>query len=330
MQISGVYVNAVGTYLPEVRAAPSKDDDTMTGAAVAGDLPAVEMALRASRQALARSGRPADSFGLLFYVEVYHCGPDGWCPQAYLQRHLLSGSALAVGVRQGCNGVFGAMELAAGHLPGLGGERAAMIVAADNLDSPLLDRWTALKGYCMGDGATALVLSTVPGFARLRSVTSTTVPELEELHRGKEPLHPSSLATGRHTDFQERNDFFVNSGNFTNDLILKLIGTGREVVSRALDEAGIGLDQVTRVAPFNAPWSNLEVYLTPLGLTPEMTTWEYGRSVGHSASDHLLAFEHLLTTGELRPGDHLLMFGVGPGVNLAAAVIEIVDAVPWS
>jgi 3-oxoacyl-[acyl-carrier-protein] synthase III len=330
VRVSGIFVNAVGSYLPELHVAPRKDDDTMTGAAVAGSRPAVEMALCACRQALDRSGRPADSFAMLLYAEVYHSGPDGWCPQAYLQRHLLGGDVLAVGIRQGCNGVFGAMELAAGHLLALGGDRAAMIVAADNLDSPLLDRWTALDGYCMGDGAAALVLSSTGGFARLRSVTSATIAELEELHRGNEPLHPSSLATGRPTSFQERSDAFVNSGKFTDELVLKLIGTTRQVVSRALDEAGIGIDQVTRVAPFNGPWSNLEVYLTPLGLTREISTWEYGRAIGHSAGDHLLAFDHLLATGELGPGDHLLMLGAGPGVNLAAAVIEIVDPAPWS
>ncbi|MFC5183706.1 ketoacyl-ACP synthase III family protein [Actinomadura harenae] len=329
MRTPDIFVNAVGTFLPELRPAPSADDDTMTGAAVGGDLPAVEMALNASRQALERSGASPDSFDTLLYVEVYHSGPDGWYPHAYLQRHLLGGDMLAATIGQGCNGVFGALELAAGRLGALGGDRSAMIVAADNLDSPLLDRWTALTGYCMGDGATALVLSTVPGFARLRSVTSSTVTELEELHRGKEPLHPSGLVTGQPTDFQARSDAFIGGGGFTDDLILKLIRTTEEVVTRALDEAGIGMEQVTRVAPFHGPWSNLEVYLSPLGLTRDRTTWEYGRAVGHSACDHLLGFDHLLSTGGLRPGDHLLMFGVGPGVNLAAAVIEIVDGAPW-
>jgi 3-oxoacyl-[acyl-carrier-protein] synthase III len=39
--------------------------------------------------------------------------------------------------------------------------------------------------------------------------------------------------------------------------------------------------------------------------------------------------DHLLSRRELAPGDHLLLCGLGPGLNLAAAVIEILDLPPW-
>jgi 3-oxoacyl-[acyl-carrier-protein] synthase III len=61
----------------------------------------------------------------------------------------------------------------------------------------------------------------------------------------------------------------------------------------------------------------------------EQTTWEWGRSIGHSANDHLFALDHLLTQRELKAGDHLLLIGVGPGLNLATAVIEIMDQPQW-
>ena len=113
----------------------------------------------------------------------------------------------------------------------------------------------------MGDGATALVLSRAPGFARLKSVTSSTVTELEELHRGNEPLHPSSLVAGRRTDFQGRADDFLASGKYSQDVVMRLLKTTREVVFRALDQAAVTVSDVTRMAAFNGPKANLEVHL---------------------------------------------------------------------
>lgn len=329
MKTDGIFINSLGTYLPELVPAEAPEDGGMTGAAVAGDTPAVTMALDATRQALARWGQSTDLLALLLFVEVNHPGPDSWPPHAYLQRHAVGGHVLAAGIRQGCNGLFGALELAAGHLQVLPAGKAAVITTADNVESSLLDRWTALDGYCMGDGATALVLSRTPGFARLCSVTSTTVADLEGLHRGDEPLHPSNVITGQPTDFQRRGDEFILKGGFTTDLAIRMVKTVVDVATRAMDEAGIGTADVTKLVLFNGPWHEIEVYVDSLGLPAERTTWEWGRAIGHSPSDHVLAIDHLLSDGELAPGDHLLICGTGPGLNLAAAVVEILEVPAW-
>jgi 3-oxoacyl-[acyl-carrier-protein] synthase III len=329
MKTDGIFINALGTYLPELVAAQAPEEGAMTGAAVAGDRPAVTMALDATRQALDRWGQSTDLLALLLFVEVNHPGPDSWPPHAYLQRHAVGGHVLAAGIRQGCNGLFGALELAAGHLQVLPAGKAAVITTADNVESSLLDRWTALDGYCMGDGATALVLSREPGFARLCSVTSTTIAELEELHRGDEPLHPSNVVTGQPTSFQRRGDELILRGGFGLDMAMRMIKTVIEVATRALDEAGIGIADVTKLVLYNGPWNDISVYLDSLGVPAERSTWEWGRGIGHSPNDHVLAIDHLLSQGELAPGDHLLVCGLGPGLNLAAAVIEIQEAPAW-
>jgi 3-oxoacyl-[acyl-carrier-protein] synthase III len=329
MKTDGIFINSLGTYLPELVAAQAPDEGAMTGAAVAGDRPAVIMALDATRQALGRWGQSTDLLALLLFVEVNHPGPDSWPPHAYLQRHAVGGHVLAAGIRQGCNGLFGALELAAGHLQVLPAGKAAVITTADNVESSLLDRWTALDGYCMGDGATALVLSREPGFARLCSVTSTTIAELEELHRGDEPLHPSNVVTGQPTSFQRRGDELILRGGFGLEMGVRMVKTVIEVATRALDEAGIGIADVTKLLLYNGPWNDISVYLDSLGVPVERSTWEWGRGIGHSPNDHVLALDHLLSQGELAPGDHLLVCGLGPGLNLAAAVIEIQEAPAW-
>jgi len=327
----GIFINATGAYLPDIVSVPDADENSMAGVAVAGQISSIEMGLEATREALARWGESVSRLALLFYTDIYHTGPDGWPPQSYLQRHAVGGHVLAAEVRQGCNGVFGALELAAAYLQALPEPRSAVIVSAANLDTPLLDRFTAMPGFLMGDGATCLIIGRTPGFARLRSVTSLTVPELEQLWRGGEPLHPAGAAVGRPLDLGARMEqFSVIGGGFTPSMARTLGAAYAQTVSRALDEAGIGVQDVTRVATTNEPRPKLEERLKSIGLRPESSTWSFSRNVGHSASDQLFAFDHLLNGGELSKGDYFLMIGIGPGMSFAAAVIEMIDEPPWT
>ncbi|SBT42745.1 ketoacyl-ACP synthase III family protein [Micromonospora auratinigra] len=341
MRVTDIYLTGLGVHLPEVVEmttaveqgwfdATQAEQTGLTGAAVAGEVSGPEMALDATRQALTRAGQDPAGVDLLLYVDVYHSGPDGWLPQSYLQKHLLGGDLTAVGVRQGCNGIFGALELAASHLMADPGRGPALVVAADNLSSPLLNRWQALPGVVMGDAASAVVLSREEGFARLRSICSTTITELEGLHRGDEPLYPASTPAGRPLNFITRFVQFNQAGGMGPDGALLFVKTMDEVVGRALDEAGIDAGRIARVAFNNGARASVEDRVVPLGFTMEQSTWEYGRRLGHlGASDQLVSMDHLLDTGELGPGDHLLLLGLGPGVSIAAAVVEILAVPPW-
>lgn len=331
MRTPGIFINATGAYLPDIVSVPDADEDSMAGVAIAGQISAIEMGLEATRQALGRWGESTDLLALLLYTDIYHTGPDGWPPQSYLQHHAVGGHVLAAEVRQGCNGVFGALELAAGYLLAQPEPRSAVIVSASNLDTPHLDRYKAMPGFLMGDGATSVIVGRTPGFARLLSVTSLTVPELEQLWRGTLPLHPSGVATGSPLDLGARIEQFTAVGGGFTPSMGKMLGAAyAEAVGRALDEAGITIQEVTRVATTNEPRPKLEERLKGIGVPPECATWSFSRNIGHSASDHLFAFDHLLCQGELTKGDHLLMIGIGPGISFAAAVIEMVDEPAWT
>jgi 3-oxoacyl-[acyl-carrier-protein] synthase III len=82
-----------------------------------------------------------------------------------------------------------------------------------------------------------------------------------------------------------------------------------DIVDRALDEAGITREDLTKVAYITYSRELVEgACMTPLGLPMERSTWDYGRTVGHcGASDQLLSLDHVLETGELGPGDHILL-----------------------
>ncbi|MFI9596419.1 ketoacyl-ACP synthase III family protein [Nonomuraea sp. NPDC052265] len=237
-------------------------------------------------------------------------------------------------MRQGCNGMFIALELAAGHLDAAPGRRVALLVSADNYGTPLMDRWRMGPGYIGGDAAGALVLSKDGGFARLMSVCTTTVAEAEELHRGSEPLFPPGVTVGRRMSFAARNEQFRQQVMPRGEATAALFNIQRalmEIVERVLDESGIEARDLTRVAFMNYSEEIVEQRcMALLDLPMSRSTWDYGRTIGHcGASDQVLSLDHLLMTGQLGPGDHLLMLGTGPGVTVSGAVIRIIETPQW-
>ncbi|AXK33368.1 3-oxoacyl-ACP synthase [Streptomyces armeniacus] len=349
MRTTDVFVKGIGVCLPEpvsvewavaqgLHPAGSAAAHGLTGATVAGDVPAPEMALRAAEDACKRGGQRPDEVDLLLYTDTWHQGPDGWQPQYYLQRHLVGDGVLAVETQHGCNGMFSALELAAAYLGADDARRAALIVSADNYGTPLVDRWNAGPGFVVGDAAASVVLSRDEGFARLLSVGSVTVPDGEELHRAGEPLFPPGATTGSTMDFNVRAAAFLaeakaraSAAGGGPSLWLRVHQKLAESVHRALAEADVELADIARVIFMNNDRETVgERCMGALGLPLSKSTWEYGRTVGHlGASDQIVSLNHLLETGELGPGDRVLLAGMAPGVTLSSAVVEIVGTPPW-
>lgn len=343
MRLDDVFVAGVGVYLPE----PMSAEDAVAqglydpveaagsgwlGAAVAGDVPAPDMAVHAARQALARSGHDAADIALLLHAGVMQQGPDGWPSHSYVQQRVIGGDAPAVELKQGCNGGLGGLELASCFLTATG-RTAALVSCSDNFGPPHFDRWRYASGASLnrasiaGDAGSAVVLSRRAGFARLRSVSSMSVPRLEEMYRSGMPMFPpgtkadvgSRLAHYRSVD----PDAFAAAKD-------ALARARTEVCKRAMDDAGVDPSRITRVTHvFSGSAGYIEAVLGPLGITPDRGMLDLGRQVGHlGCSDHFVAMDHLLTTGQAGPGDHLLMISNG-GTSLTGAVVEIVEPPSW-
>lgn len=336
MRTPGIFVGGLGTFVPETTTVedaveqglyPAEDIamHQLGGAAIAGDLPAPEMALRAAQDAMKRGGHEPHDLNLLLYVPTWHQGPEGWMPHSYLQRYLVGGNVRAVEVRQGCNGMFAALELAAGHLLADDDHTGALIVAADNYGTPLLDRWRSNLGFVLGDAASAVVLTKRPGIAQLLSVCALTAPEAEEVHRGGEPLFPPSITLGQELDFAARINYHLQEQTPVIAALAEAQELMPAVAQQAMSEAGVEIDDITKVAFMNYSREVVEQRcMAPLGLPMSRSTWEFGRNLGHcGASDHLLALEHVIRTGELVAGDHLLWLAMGPGVEFASAVFRV-------
>jgi 3-oxoacyl-[acyl-carrier-protein] synthase-3/clorobiocin biosynthesis protein CloN2 len=342
MPLPGLFISGIGTFVPEIVQVTDAIEQglctaaevagiEMTGAAVAGDIPAPEMALSAAKDALRHSSGSVDDIGLLAYMDVWHQGPDCWHPQYYLQRYLVGGDALAVELRQGCNVLFCAMELASGYMRGFPTRGDALLVSADNFGTPRMDRWRSAP-FFLGDAAAALVLSSKGGFAEVLAMGTVSVPELEHEHRAGEVMFPPGATTGDPVNFRARENTFNELAKTDGELRIAWLNVHRRMlrlVSRVLAEADIKFDDISRAIFTNLTPASIEHrWMDILRLKMDKSTWDYGKTVGHTgASDPVLSLHHLLRTGQLTAGNHVVMGSVGSAGTVSCAVVRIL-AVP--
>ncbi|EPX55898.1 3-oxoacyl-ACP synthase III [Cystobacter fuscus DSM 2262] len=344
MKTPGVFIGATGAYLPDRVPVERAVAQGLLGEAearrygiqsvtMAGDLPAPEMALRASRQAMQRAGQDPAALSLLLYVSTWYQGPHGWCPQYYVQKHTGSGQATAAEVRQACMGMFCACELAAAHLMASPEHTASLITSADNYNTPKIDRWRSTPHAPLGDGACALLLTRKSGFARLEAINSVTLPQYEDRHRGSIPLFPPEATLDTGLDLGKVKEQWLSTTRVDpREMATLVTRTMLEVVDKTLREANLDMSEITRIAFVN--WSEERVReraAVPLGLPMSRLTWEYGRTIGHiGASDQVLSLDHLLVSGELNAGDNLLLLGTGVGANIACMAVRILHRPHWA
>ncbi|MEU8041184.1 ketoacyl-ACP synthase III family protein [Streptosporangium sp. NPDC049078] len=341
MRVDDIYLAGVGTYLPPVVTTEhavgrswydraDREASGMEAVMVAGETPAPEMAARAAQVALRRSGHGPDDFGALLHSDSYHQGPDGWSAPHYVLRRTLDRPITALEIRQGCLGMIASLEMAAHRLiadRGRDRKDAVLLTAGDNFSAPGVDRWRASRMFLLADGGAAAVVSRRGGFARVLAFGTVSNPGMEELHRGGEVIFPPGVTIGRSLNFEERSDYWRRQwaagiappmGHFGECVA--------EAADRALEEAGISMEKVTRVCHTAFARNSLEaMFLDPLEIDADRGLWDFTRRIGHAgAADPFIGLEHLWTSGQVVPGDHVLLIGSAPGMEAGCVVLEII------
>ncbi|MGN5637011.1 ketoacyl-ACP synthase III family protein [Streptomyces sp. AC154] len=340
MKVDNVFLAGIGTFLPErVTTAHAvangwydeelRTESGMISVGVAGETPAPEMAIAAAREAVKRSEHTPDEFAALLHTPVHHQGPEIWSAPHYVLHRTLDRPVPAMEIRQGCLGMIQSMRLAAQWLNTAGGQDAVLVTAGDNFSTANIDRWRVSSHYLLGDGGSAAVLSRRDGFARLLAVHSVSCPEAEILHRGGEPLFPPSITVGRRLDLEERSDHI--RAQWAGGVAPPLFHLGdlvTEVVDQVLADSGLRMDDITKVAHSAVALDQIRFgFLDPLGIDEERGTWGFNRTLGHSAgTDQIAGLEHLLDTGQAGPGDRVLLLAAAVGMEVGAAVVEILAA----
>jgi 3-oxoacyl-[acyl-carrier-protein] synthase-3 len=266
---------------------------------------------------------------LLLHAVVLSAGIDVWNVGSYIQGHLLTTRCQLAEVRSACGGALVALDLACSYLQSHN-EPAALITASDCWPAPF-DRWGADSSTVFGDGAGALVLSRERGFARVRSIATTTDPELEGLHRGNERFN----AFGQSLDLDRRAREFIRAmaaalgktegearAEIWRRFRVGLVGA----VSQATADAGVSVADVEHVVlEFAGAHYSKRLYFDPLGLDASRTTFEVGLRIGHlGAADVIVGLHQLLASGRVRPRDRVLVIGDAAGFMWSAAVLEVI------
>jgi 3-oxoacyl-[acyl-carrier-protein] synthase-3 len=336
MKFDDLYFSGLGTWLPPamtgeqaVRAGLCErellDATGMSAVAVddSGVVPA-EMAARAARIALERSGATSGDVGLILYAHLYDQGNELWSAASYLQRRVVGNRCPAIELRQVSNGGMAGLDLATAHLAARPESRSVLICSADRFAEPGFDRWRTDPGTVYADGGVAAVLTRGHGFARLASLVLVSDPDLEGMHRGGEAHGVGLVSTDRPLDLGAHKRNFLRQVGRSYP-VGRVAAGQRQVVETALAEAGCELEKISRVVLPRFGRRRLETnFLRNLGLTLEHTTWDWNRSVGHlGAGDLFAGLEHIVTSGTLEPGDRCLLLGVGAGFTWWCAVVEI-------
>jgi 3-oxoacyl-[acyl-carrier-protein] synthase-3 len=292
---------------------------------------AAEMAVTAARVALRRAGSSGTDIELMVHADTYHQGQDLWPVASYIQRETVRNTCSAIEIRQMSSGGMAAIDLATAYLLTRPQRCDVLLTTADRFCRPGIDRWSTDPGTPYADGATALVLSTRGGYARLRSIVMYADSELEQVHRGDEPFSPAPFTHRIPVDFEAAKNAFMRRYGLSY-AINRVNGSQRSTVKQALAEADLELAEVDWVVLPHFGYRRLEsMYFRELGIDPARTCWGWSRTVGHlGAGDQYAGFGHLVDTGQARPGQTCLLIGIGAGYTWGAAVLEILDCPDWT
>jgi 3-oxoacyl-[acyl-carrier-protein] synthase III len=331
-----LYVSGAGSELAEQATLESalaeglcrKADVWRTGVrsvCVSRSLSGPELAVRAARRAVAGAGVAPSEVDLVLHASTYHQGHDLWSAASYVQRESLGNACPSMEVRQLSNGGLAALELGASYLAAAPDRRhSALVTTGDRFAAPGFDRFATDPGTICGDAGTALVLSTVDGFARLVSVVTVSDPGLEVMGRGEDPFSDAPLQARPTIDVGVHRPHLLRSIGMT-EMLERMVSGAQESFRTALDEAKIDAGDVRRfVLPNLGAPKVAAQFLEPLDIDPARTTQDWGLGLGHlGAGDQIAGLAHLHDEGLLASGDVCVLVGAGGGFTWSTAVLEM-------
>lgn len=313
-----IYLSGLGTEVPTPHPVtdPPLAGTGITSLACA-DEPAHELAARAGRRALAAAGTDPFSVDRLFYASSFDPIAPLWPPASYVADQLgVVGPTLRLD--QVSNSGMAALQLAVELLAGPSAASVLVATGERHVD-PYIDRWHSDPGTVFGDGGTAAVLSHEPGPAIVRAVHTVSDPWLEGMHRpgdGESPHDRVDLGAHKRRFMRER-----GSGE-----TLRRLARGQGLaVEGTVKQARVAIGDVAWWVLPNLGLRRLQSALIgPYEVPLERTTWEWGRTVGHlGPGDQLYGLERLLASGRTRPGELVLLVGIGSGFTWTCALVEI-------
>jgi 3-oxoacyl-[acyl-carrier-protein] synthase-3 len=273
--------------------------------AAEGEL-ASDLALVASRRALEAAGLAASDLDMIIVATTT---PDMIFPSTacILQDKLGLRGGAAFDVQAVCSGFVYALSVADAMIR-VGNARNVLVVGAE-VYSHILDWSDRRTCVLFGDGAGAAVL----------------VPSAE----------PGVLATRLHADGSQRDILSVpgqvRDGQVTGRPFVQMDGQAvfkfavhalTNVADEALAAAHLTRSAIDWLIPHQANLRIMDATAKRLGVPPERVVVTVDRHANTSAASVPLALDEAVRDGRIRPGQHVMMLGVGGGFTWGAALVR--------
>ncbi|HEV7802517.1 MAG TPA: beta-ketoacyl-ACP synthase III [Burkholderiales bacterium] len=265
-----------------------------------------DLALKASHKAIEAAGITPQDIDLIIVATTT---PDMVFPSAacLLQAKLGITDCPAFDMQAVCSGFVYALSTA-DHLVKSGQYRNALVVGAE-VYSRILD-WND-RGTCVlfGDGAGAVVLtkSEQPGILASRL-------HADGGHAGILSV-PGSVSGGAVSG----RPLLQMEGNVVFKLAVKVLG---EVAEETLAAAGLSKSEIDWLIPHQANIRIIQATAKKLGLSMDRVIATVDRHANTSAASVPLALDEAVRDGRVRPGQHVLLEGVGGGFTWGAVLLR--------
>ena len=267
---------------------------------------AADMACIAADRALENSGCTAKDIDLII---VASCSSDSASPAvaALVQSHI-GASCPAFDVNSACSGFLFALETAAGFFA-RGTVKRVLVLGAERI-SRLLD-WTD-RSTCVifGDGAGAAVLEAGEGYlaSKLSTTGGNEVIDIPA-HHGASPFFKRELPA----------PFIMMKGQETFKFAVSAMT--RDVME-VLDQAGLTPDQIRWFIPHQANIRIIQFASKKLKVPMDRFAVNIEHYGNTSSASVPIALDECNRSGQLKPGDLIVMAAFGGGLSSAACVIK--------
>jgi 3-oxoacyl-[acyl-carrier-protein] synthase-3 len=266
-----------------------------------------DLALEASRRALAAAEIPVSAIDLIIVATTT---PDVIFPSTacVLQAKLGARNGAAFDVQAVCSGFMYALSVADAMMR-TGAYRNALVVGAE-IYSRILDWKDRSTCVLFGDGAGAMVLtrSDAPGIVGSRLHADGSYRDILAV--------PGCVRNGEVCG----SPFLTMDGNAVFKFAVKVLG---EVVDETLAAHGFERAQIDWLIPHQANIRIIQATARRLGMPMEKIVVTVDKHANTSAASIPLAYDVAVRDGRIRPGQLVLMEGVGGGFTWGAVLVRV-------
>jgi 3-oxoacyl-[acyl-carrier-protein] synthase-3 len=267
---------------------------------------ASDLALEAARAAIASAGITAEKIDLIILATST---PDFIFPSTacLLQAKLGVRGAAAFDVQAVCSGFVYAAAMAEKFIRS-GSHRCALVVGAE-VFSRILD-WND-RGTCVlfGDGAGAVILeaSDEPGILASALHADGSYSDILSV--------PGNVCGGKIVG----SPFLQMDGQAVFKFAVKVLA---DVARETLDQAGMKPGEIDWLIPHQANIRIIQATAKKLGVPMEKVITTVERHGNTSAASIPLALDAAVREGKIKPGDTLMLEGVGGGFTWGAVLLK--------